>query len=137
VDDAGPSVQVKYGAIDAPKERKPDVSRDDTAALFQGDVMQDVGEPIFLTVEECAALIRRSSHQVYRMVKAKKIPFIRIDREILFDREEVIRCLRAQTRAAETPSQSRFRSVQSQLRNGSLTTRSNTPPAQRLQEGAA
>lgn len=52
-------------------------------------------EPAFLTVPEVAGLLRLSCTTVYRLVEARRIPFMRVSCSLRFSREDVVAWARA------------------------------------------
>jgi excisionase family DNA binding protein len=53
--------------------------------------------PIFLTVNEAAALLRITTRSVYQMIAEKRIPYRRVGRAVRFERTELMNWTKAQT----------------------------------------
>ena len=47
-----------------------------------------------LNAAEIAAWLRISPSTVYRLTKSRQIPFYRVGSQVLFDREEILKCIR-------------------------------------------
>lgn len=55
-----------------------------------------MSEPTFLTVKEVATILRVSEKSIYRHLK--ELPYFRFGGTILFDRETLLKALRAKQR---------------------------------------
>jgi len=46
-------------------------------------------KPTLLTVKELTPIVRLSASHIYRLVKKKKIPFVKLGGKVLFNQEKV------------------------------------------------